>query len=52
MVLNLCGFLGWVERAGFYEALALNTVIIPQNAGYMVFGTPEHGSRARTVSQV
>jgi len=26
--LNLFGFLGRVERAGFYEPLALNTVII------------------------
>jgi len=25
MVLNLYGFLEWVERAGFYEPLALNT---------------------------
>jgi len=32
--LNLFGFLGWVERAGFCEPLALNAVIIPQDAGY------------------
>ena len=31
--LNLCGLLEWVERAGFKEPLALNTVIIAQNAG-------------------
>jgi len=34
--LNLYGFLGWVERADFYESLALNTVIIPQDAGNAV----------------
>ena len=33
---NLCGFLEWVERAGFFEPLALNAVIIAQ-------GT-EHGA--------
>jgi len=34
--LNLYGFLGWVERAGFYEPLALNAVIIPYDAGHLV----------------
>jgi len=34
--LNLCGFLGRVERAGFYEPLALNSGIMPQSAGYVV----------------
>jgi len=34
--LNLYGFLGWVERTDFYESLALNTVIIPQDAGSAV----------------
>jgi len=34
--LNLCGFLEWVERADFYESLALNAVIITQGAGYVV----------------
>jgi len=33
MVLNLYGFLEWVERADFYESLALNAVIIPQDTG-------------------
>jgi hypothetical protein len=30
------GFWDGVERAGFYEPLALNTEIIPQNAGLVV----------------
>jgi hypothetical protein len=29
---NLCGFLEWVERAGFFEPLALNAVIIALGA--------------------
>jgi len=31
--LNLCGLLEWVERADFFESLALNAVIIPQGTG-------------------
>ena len=31
--MNLCGFLGLVERADFFESLALNAVIIPQETG-------------------
>ena len=34
--LNLFGFLGWVERVGFYEPLALNTKIIPQETRNVV----------------
>jgi len=34
--LNLYGFLGRVERAGFCEPLALNAVIIPQSTGFVV----------------
>ena len=37
--LNLYGFLEWVERAGFYEPLALNTRTVPQGAGYAVSDT-------------
>jgi len=37
--LNLFGFLGWVERAGFYEPLALNAVIIAQSTGKLSQGT-------------
>jgi len=37
--LNLFGFLGWVERAGFYEPLALNAAIIAYNTGKLSQGT-------------
>ena len=36
--MNLCGFLGWVERADFFESLALNAVIIPQGTSNAVLG--------------
>jgi hypothetical protein len=35
------GFGKWVERAGFYEPLAFNALIIPQGAGDAASDTEE-----------
>jgi hypothetical protein len=37
MDLNLYGFLRWVERADFYESLALSTGILAHPAGCRAF---------------
>ena len=47
------GFLEWDLRAGFYEPLALNTEIIPQDARFMVLGAESTSNGARaTVSSM